>query len=249
MVAVSFCFLLSIMGAFGAPVEITVYGEQRVEQAKRELVESVSALGYGIRLERGDKVVYRHEAPWKGEFVVHDDGWTEFRRQPFRIEGREMPWATRNSAAAWAGCLLYPWMCVRGQGAMVGRRKFQSQKVRTLALVQPQVQVLTDAVADLSTARTVNGLPLRLQRLWVEGVPLEGEGEIESFEARREAILVFWETRTETLWGEQVRQAVEAFVREEVQFSDHPYTVAEIDVFNTRSHATRSLDLNKASTP
>ena len=66
-----------------------------------------------------------------------------------------------------------------------------------------------------------------LQKLWDEGLPLEGEAVLATHSERRAAIYAFWSTRTDTPHGEAVRQAVEGFVRGVVQTSEHPFPADE----------------------
>lgn len=213
------------------PYEVIVYGELLVEQARQKVVERIEELGYDAQvIDRGDHVVYRHEAPWKGEVLLYDDGWMQVKRQPLHVEGRAMPWAKRNSPVAWAGCLIYPWLCLKTSGATFSRRKWMGVETRTVDELAPDVQVLGDRVADLATSRTVNDLPDRLTALWERGVPLrQGDPVLASPEERRAALYAYWASRTDTVWGAEVQRAVEAFCRAVVQTSDTPFTEAELE--------------------
>ena len=102
-----------------------------------------------------------------------------------------------------------------------------------------------DRVADRETDRTVNELPDQLIALWEQGEPLEGQATLDSFEQRRAALLAFWDSRTDTEWGDTVRQAVEAFILAEVQTSDHPFSKHDVRRFNTGRVATRELVLHR----
>ena len=216
--------------------EITVYAEERVRQARERVVEQLRYMGYDQDVTQvGDRTVYRHSAPWKGEVVLHDDGWTVVRRQPLRVEGRKMPWTKANTPVAWAGCLLYPYLCVRVGGTLVGTAKWRAVEGRTVDSIHTDVQSWGDRIADLATQRKVGDPPARLQALWDDGQPLEGGAPLATFAARREALMSFWATRTDTLWGEEVRRAVASFCRGEVQGSEHPFDDGEIDAYN-RAH-------------
>ncbi len=212
-----------------APEEVIVYGELLVEQARQAVVEELQELGYDAEvLDRGDHVVYRHAAPWQGEVVLYDDGWMRVKRQPLRVEGREVPWAREGTAVAWAGCLVYPWACLRINGAMIGERKWRGVENRTVDRIQPRVETWGDRVADLAVERKSNALPDLLQVLWDEGRPLEPGPVLGTHEARRRAILDYWASRTETVWGDHVRATVESFCRGVVQRSEFPFTVEEL---------------------
>lgn len=215
-----------------ADEEIIVYGELRVARAREAVVAELQELGYDAKIiDRGNHVVYRHAAPWHGEVVLYDDGWMQVKRQPLRVEGRKVPWAREGSPLAWAGCLVYPWACLRVNGAFVGQRKWRGTETRVVARTQATVTEWGDRVADLATERTVDGLPDALAALWEHGTPLDGGPALSTYQARRTALVTLWRTRTETVWGAQVRAAIRAFIRGVVQPSDHPFSAAELTAF------------------
>ncbi len=223
--------------------EITVYGGPLVEQARRRLVQELGAEGYTDVERQEDHLRLRNEAAWKGEILLYDDGWVRVKRQPVQVLAPEMPGIRENSPVAWAACVVYPPRCVRVGGATVGRRKFQAQKGRTLARIDQDVQTYGDRVADRHLEGTLAELPDRLEALWTEGVPLRGEAPVETPEDRRAALLDYWESRTDTLWGDQVRITVEAFLRSVVQEGPHAFTEEEVEAFNAQRRCERSLDL------
>lgn len=214
-----------------AELELIVYGELLVEQARQAVVDELAELGFSDVIERGDHVVYRHESPWHGEVVLYEDGWMEVKRQPLRVEGRQVPWAKKDTPLAWAGCLIYPWACLRVNGALVGVRKWRGSESRTVAEVQPEVRIWGDRIADLAVERKADGLPERLGALWAEGIALQGGPPLLTYRERRAALIAYWESRTDTAWGEAVRQVVVSFCRAVVQHSDHPFTDAELQAF------------------
>lgn len=225
--------------------EVIVWGRLRVEQARDAVIEDLTDLGYTKQIEKDGALVLRHEDPWKGDVWLHDDGWMRIRRQPVRVEAPATPWGRKNSAGSWLGCVLYPFLCVRPGGQVVGTRKFMAVETRTAGAVGPQVSEWSDRVADLAVDDKVAALPDRLEALWTRGEPLEPGDPLTTPEARKDALLTYWETRTDTPWGEAIREAVEAFVRAEVQSSDTPFTDAEIASFNARSRAGRAFDLTR----
>lgn len=243
--------LFGAVSAQEVPVEeVTVYAEERVRQARERVVQELEALGFVQSEKVGDREVFRHDAPWKGEVVLHDDGWTVVRRQPLRVEGRQMPWTRANTPVAWAGCLAYPWLCVRWGGMLVSTRKWRAQEGRTVERIHADVEVWGDRIADLQTQRKTNRLPEALEALWERGVPLEPGAEILSTpEARRAAILAYWDSRTESSWGHSVRGTVESFCRAVVQTSDHPFTDDEIASFNASRRAEERFDLRREREP
>lgn len=218
-----------------AAAQIVVYGERLVDQARREVVESIEELGYGYEVkEQGDRVVYRHPNAWYGEVHLHDDGWMQVKRQRLRVEGRAVPWAKKqNSVGAWLGCFVYPWACIRVYGATVSRRRWMGTQTRTVTELEPKVRILGDRIADLATTRRLAELPDRLEALWADGTPIEGTGPVvPTPEARREALLDYWASRTDTVWGRAMRESVENFVAAVVQESPHPFGRDEVAAFN-----------------
>ncbi|MCB9675746.1 MAG: hypothetical protein H6737_11550 [Alphaproteobacteria bacterium] len=226
--------------------EVVVYAQLRVEQAREKVIEDLLDLGYTKVIEKGDAIVLRNEATWKGDVWLHDDGWMRIKRQPVQVQAPATPWGKKNSAGAWAGCVLYPFACVRPGGQLVGTRKFRAVEDRTASAVNPGVSEWSDRVADLAVDTKVDALPDRLQSLWDDGVPMEeGAPTLATVDERKAAILKYWETRTETPWGEAIRQAVEGFVLGEIQGTANEFTDAEIDAFNQRSRAGRPFSLDR----
>lgn len=217
-----------------AAEEVIVYAEERVERARQAVIQELSDAGYDHEvIDLGDRVIYRHGAAWKGEVVLHDVGFVEVRRQPIHAEGARMPWARANSPLAWAGCLLWPWACIRISGTTVSQRRWRNREARTVQRIQPKVWEWGDRVADLSVEQKVEGLPAMLFALWEQGRPLGGAGpRIETYRARRAALLEFYGSRTDTPWGRSIQDAVASFLDGVVQVSDHPVTARELRRFN-----------------
>jgi len=230
-----------------AAIEVVVYGEMLVEQARQQLEKDLAEAGYKKGKVKDDRVIYRHDSVWKGEVHVYDDGWYRTKRQKVKFEAIEVPWAEKGSPLAVAGCVIYSPMCFRPGGALIGQRKFRSHETRVVQHINHDAEEWAERISDLAVDRKVEHLPARLEDLWANGTPLEiGGGEpIETMGARRQAIFEFWDSRTDTPWGEVVRRAVEAFCRGVVQHSEDPFTDAEIAAFNDRRHAIRPFSLEK----
>lgn len=212
--------------------EVLVYGELRVIQARQWVEDRLEAGGYTLATRKDDRVIYRHDAPHHGKVIIHDDGWMKVRRQGLRVEGREWEFAQRNSARAWALCVVTPWRCVRVGGFMVSQRKFRGYRGTAVDGVGGDVEEWSSRIADLSIDRKLETLDQALLGLWLLGVPIQGTDELATPPERRAALLTYWASRTETVWGRRVREAVAAFVRGEVQYSTHPFTEDEIAAFN-----------------
>lgn len=229
-----------------AAIEVIVFEEMLVEKAKQQVYTDLQEAGYTEMVRKDDKAIFRHPEPYKGEVHVYDDGWMRVKRQKIQVEGREMPWAEKNSPLAWAGCILWSPLCIRPAGQTVGSKKFRSAEDRVVRWAQGDVNAWGDRIADLSVKRKTDVLPNQLEALWAEGTPIEREGESLATPAeRRHELMRYWASRTDTPWGEQVRASVEAFCRGVVQHSEHPFTQAEIDQFNaTLPEHVRRFDLS-----
>ena len=207
----------------GSAYEVVVYADHLVAVARARLIGGLYSQGFTIELERGDVTILRHEDPWRGEVRLHEDGRFEVRRQPVRVEGREMPWAEKNSIGAWAGCVLWPFMCVRPSGQLVSRRRNEGYRSRAVSGLEQNTHVWQEALADRAHAEQLQLLPDRLTLLWEEGQPLDGKEPLLTTDARRDALYRYWSERTQTRWGEDVRRVIEGFVRSVVQDSDTPF--------------------------
>lgn len=215
--------------------ELTVYGERKVEAARRAVEIQLQDDGYTKAKDKGDYVRLRHGSAWKGEVRLYDDGWIMIKRQPVQF-------GPNKRSKTWTCVFLLP--CLRASGQTLGGRKWGTVKVRTLDGVHREVAALGDRIADRETGHTINELPEHLEAVWYDGKPLyEQYPAAESYEDRKWEILDYWDTRTNTVWGDRVRVAVEAFIRAEVQDSEHAFTREEIDDFNDRRQSHRYLDL------
>lgn len=234
------------------PQTVIVYSEFLAEQARKKVMQEAQDMGYTKVIERGDRVLLRHELPWKGDVVLHDDGRMEFKRQPVRFQPPFNP----DKPASWLACVLVP-ICIRPGGQIVSPRKLHGYERDVFETLSDEVTDWNDRIADAATERKADGLPLRLEALWAEGTALDGSTQLTTFEQRKSAILDYWDTRTETDWGDRVRSTVESFVRGVVMQGDHPYTRAEVAAFDARRQslqpfpfgAIKPVDPEDATTP
>jgi hypothetical protein len=226
--------------------EVIVYGELQVIEARRDVDAALRMGGFTLIVEKDGKTIYRHENPYGGEVVIHEEeGFMRVKRQPVRFEGREMPWARRNSALAWAGCVIWLPLCVRPGGQVQAHRRHMAAETRAARLAQPGVNDWSARIADLAVDRKSALLPDKLKALWEHGTPLDDPeaSPLLSGEARRRALFDFWASRTDTVWGEEIRATVESFLRAVVQSSDYPITAEELAAWNASSSAGRALEL------
>ncbi len=221
--------------------EVIIYAVELAKQARDALIRDAKALGYAEEHDKDGRTILRHEMPWKGEIVVFEDGRVEFKRQPMQFE----PPFKNKTPASYLVCIWLP-ACIRPGGQLVSPRRLHGYERDVWAALSDDIDTLNARIADVAVDRKVDDLPARLYRLWNEGIPLEGEGVLASWEARRAAILRFWDTRTENDWGMAVRRGVEAFVHGEVMPSEHPFTADERAVFEVKRQSNFPFPFERA---
>jgi hypothetical protein len=155
------------------------------------------------------------------------------QRQGVRFGPHKSEWAERNKPLAWLTCL--PYLCTRPGGVFVSQRRFKGYEDRVVRASQSTVHNWNERLADQGLEFRLDTLPEQLQRLWDEGMPLEGDTALSTYVARRAALRLFWQSRTDTPHGKAVRQAVEGFVRGVVQSSAHPFPPDEADWFASKA--------------
>jgi hypothetical protein len=220
-----------------APEEITVWAE-RIEAAREAVTQEIEGLGYTRNVrERDGKLVFVHEDGWKGKVILYDDGRITTHRTG--LSGREVKPIAGTRIRPYFLCAIQPTFCVRAGSWYVSDRRWKQVEDAVARETAETVVQLNDRLADAATASVVATLPEKLERLWSEGVPLAGEQLLVSWEERREAVLSYWDSRTETAWGKDVRAVIESFVRGEIQQSAHPYTEAEMAAFESRRRSSQ----------
>jgi hypothetical protein len=214
--------------------EVTVWGAA-VSRARDAVERSIVDLGYDRVKDRGDHKVFRGDQAWKGKVVLSDEGTLRVRRTGPAF--REMEPIPGTRFRPYPLCLVVPTACVAMGSWYVSERRWGHVEDHVADATAAPLSTLSEALADQRIATTVEALPDRLSALWTDGTPLEPGPPLATPAERRAALFVFWDTRTETVWGEQVRAAVEAFVLGEVQASPAPFTLEEMAMFqaNRRS--------------
>jgi hypothetical protein len=216
--------LLAVAGpalaAEPASEEITVYGDPEVEQAREKLIGEIVGLGYDQVREKHGRDVYVHGDNWRGKVVLFDDGRVATRRTGPAVElpkWWEIP-----------GCVPKPTNCLKAGAWLVSDRRWAGIERGVVTQTTTAQVELGDRVADAFVRRKIELLPDQLAALWERGEPLRpGDPPLVTMEARRTAILTYWRTRTDTVWGRDVQDAVEGFARAVVMTSDHPFTAEE----------------------
>lgn len=216
------------------PEEVVVWGAA-VTRARDEVERQIIALGYDVVKDKGDVTVFRSSTAWKGKVVLSDEGTLQVRRTGPRFHEMEPMPGTRFRP--YPLCLVVPTACMAaGSWYVSGRRWGQIEDHVADATAAP-LQELSSAMADQAVDDRLAALPDALEALWVEGVPLAGETRLATPADRRAALFVYWDTRTENEWGNQVRVLVADFVLGRVMQSEEPFTLQEMAMFqaNRRS--------------
>ncbi len=217
---------------------VIVFSELQLRQAREALMGKAADVGYTRVIEKGDRTIMRHELPWRGDLVMYDDGRVEVKRQPIRFEAP----GDQAKKTNWLWCaLLVP--CLRPAGQLVSQRKFSAYQRSLMEGISGELHVFEARLADYGLGQKLDELPDALQDLWDKGIPLDGGPRLESVAERKVALLSYWDTRTETAWGDAVRQTVEAFILGVVQQSDTPLTESEVAGFNQHRKGIRPFDL------
>jgi len=223
---------------------IIVYGEERVRQAREKVIADLKELGYDKLIDKGDRLVLKHETSWKGKVVLHDDGFLQHRRQGVKGTMPDTFFKRASPLVGWVPCLVVPTACVKVGGVVVSKRKLSHVRTRTTQYVAADLQELNARMADLAVDDRVESLPGDLQRCWDDGVALDGRADrLPTYADRRRHLLDYWASRTDTEWGRRVRDVVGSFLRGEVQASSHPITAAEVAQMQARWPQAPALQL------
>lgn len=215
---------------------VVVTGD-RVEHAREAAVAAVEALGYRRKARRGDREVFVADSPWRPNVVLDGDGYLLTRRRAPHVTAANGERGAEATAGAWLACVIQPSACVHAGGIVVSRRKLVPEKEAIAAAVEPQLREWRAALADEAASASLNAWPARLDRLWSEG--RDGDATYLTAADRRAAIAELWLTRTDTVWGDEARAAIERWIDAVVQASAEPFTAAEVAAVNERCACER----------
>jgi hypothetical protein len=222
---------------------IIVYGEERVRAAREAVIRDLEGMGYTKLRERDGRLVMLHETTWKGKVTLHDDGFVEFSRQGVKGTMPDTFFYRASPLVGWVPCVIVPTACVKVGGLVVSKRKLEAVEAKAVAHVAPELDTLAQRQADLHTQQKLERLPADLEACWQQGTPLEGTGPLPDPASRRQHLLAYWASRTNSPWGRQVGDMVAGFLEQVVQASEHPVTAAELDAINRDRDPERQLAL------
>jgi len=226
------------------PDEIFYVDDQDVIRTRAELGLALRDLGYQRKRTRNGREIYVNEVPWKPQVVVDDDGWMVVRRAPPSFGKPDLP-GIWDGPLGYLVCVANPTACVHIGGWVISERKLAWHKEAVVTHTVPTMDRYEDALVDRAFHhRTGQEIPEGLILLWEQGIPLEGDVILETHAQRRAALVTFWESRNCNTWGRAARTVARDFMQYEVQDSDHPFTVAEIDAANGNPHCQEPLEVH-----
>jgi predicted RNA binding protein YcfA (HicA-like mRNA interferase family) len=217
----------------------------RVGHARMEVERTLQDMGWDQRRRRrGDWVIYTHPSPWKPKVMIHDDGFMIIRRRGVHIARPQMAdlggWEVPLEIGL---CFVAPLACVHFEGLFVAGPILERQKQILVDGASPSVRTLSDSLANREVQQRLEELPITLDRIWIFGEnPWTGKS-LPDHAARRALLLEQWLWPADNEQGNQVRFAVEDYLRYMVQDSEHPCTAEEIAATNARRQSENPLDL------
>jgi hypothetical protein len=219
--------------------DIVVWGTAAVQRSRAVLVNRFEELGWSVRKRKPDgSVVFAGREPWMGSARLDPGGYIQFRKRwlwadPVRpVEGTPMD---GMDALDQAGPRGQAGTTTRGGlRGPVSDRKLDGPRRELLEGVQPQLTRYRRVLAETAFRQTLAVIPDRLDRLWASGEPMAPGPVLDSPAERRAAILDYWATRPDTREGRLAMRAVEDWIAEVLQDSEHPATPAELDAAAAR---------------
>lgn len=227
------------------PEVIVVYGGAAIREARAVVARKLASEGWRqVREARDGSTVFAGPERWMGTLWLRPDGLIDFRMP---LLNTASPGNPQNTYAPEQGFdPNAPVTSPTYVGATFTRasaKKLQGARDRTLDAVMPELMSLRQILAVTAfEAEVVRPLPARLDALWRDGVPLEGQAALATVPARRQALLDHWATRTDTPEGELVRDTIEDFLREVVGNSPDPVTADERAAAEAKAGRRLALD-------
>ncbi len=207
--------------------EVTIFSVPEVARARDALVQQLRAEGYRRSERKDGYTIYHHDAPYRPQVVLHDDGWIQVRRERIRIHAPGRRFANEGSPLEYLWCatiIALPY-CISPGGQLISKTKLEAFKEEVFDATQVEVRQLNNAVAGHAMEQRLSrDIPAQLEGIWRDGsLPIQ---------TRKDRILALWDTRTDTPEGDAAREAIENFMAAVIQTSATPYTAAELEAFN-----------------
>lgn len=220
--------------------EVLVLGEHIVSQARAAVIRTMEELGYKAVRERNGTVILRPPEAWWGKAKLTPWGDLELGGPGLAVDG------PRESGGAYnADAMLDRDQQSGTLGLAVvspSQRKLEGVYAGVRTAVEPGLVAWREAIRRRALGAQLETLPDRLAALWERGEGL-GREQLDTVDQRKEALLSYWATRTDTVEGRAVTRTIEMFLREVVQASEHPITAEEAEQAEARREDGRRLDL------
>lgn len=228
------------------PEEVLVVGEQIVADRRAAVVRQFEAIGWKALRVRDGTVILRGPEAWMGKARLAPTGDLSFTQPAIAADGPREPLGVYESDHIFDNDQQAGTVGI--QLSSPAPRKVRAVQEEVRAQVEPAVIAWREAIQRRAFGRYMEELPDRLDKLWDEGLGLDG-ASLPTLGARRAALLEFWATRTDTPEGRVVTRTVEGFLRSVVQLSAEPVTPEERAAAEQRRVDQRPLDLGDAPAP
>lgn len=214
--------------------EMTVWGSGAINRAREKVVRSMRAQGWEPKARRDDgTLVFAGPEGWMGAALISADGLIRFRRRLVNLSRQEPIELAPDSRVSSADRVARTGDPSVGTGGGISgpasKRKLQAVQSELQENVDEELRGLRRVIAETALREQLGAIPPRLQRLWSEGLPVQGTTVHATPADRRAALVAYWASRPATRFGRMAQQAVADFVQEVVQNSDDPFTQAELD--------------------
>jgi hypothetical protein len=196
-----------------ADIEIEVWGEGAVRNARSAVVRDLVRLGWRDRPRRDGEIAFRPPLAWVGRARLGDDGSLEFGRKVLAFERADLIQPTdprEDFAALWDR----PSSPTAGPRLWILPSERKSEHVRDAAreATASSLAAYRDVLRRTALHDRADAVPAQLDACWRDGRPIDGGAPLMGEDARRDAILAFWASRLDTEEGRLVRRAMEAWM-------------------------------------
>jgi hypothetical protein len=197
--------------------EIVVYGELAKAKARDALVKEMERLGWRAIDKGGGHYVFRGPSAWMGKATFDPEmGNLDFRRPAvgFRLANYDDPGTRATTTRYDADGQPVDAVQTSGAGFWVlpSKRKVDAVWSDVRQATRDELDRYQEVTLGTAFEARLAVIPERLDRLWSQGVPLDGGPALETGEPRVRAVLEFWATRLDSPDGRRMMKAVEAWI-------------------------------------
>ncbi|MCA9490788.1 MAG: hypothetical protein KC621_12755 [Myxococcales bacterium] len=238
-----------VLAAFGAepaptPVSEEVLVEvQRLSEAREATRDRLKDLGYGRVLSLGHKSWFVNHKLWKPFLMVHDEGFARIRTVPLLPIGVGPPIEPPSAypgLATGADVIDHENQMPMASFLTTSPRARKSERARIATTLEPYLANIRDASWALARVEREVELREELVAIWFDGLSADGT-PLPTAAERRAALIERWLRTAPDEGGAWAREAIEAFVDDEVQPAD-PFTAEEVAAANARATFERRFE-------